>query len=248
MKNLLFVNGNVGNELACWLLTEYKDDVGLICTYDDNLKVVLSKKFSIPIIKYSSENNLIRYIERFKMQFSYGFLLWWPTILSKRLLTIPKFGFVNTHPSLLPFNRGKHYNFWAIVEQNPFGVSLHFADTKVDEGDVLFQRHINYGWEDNGQSLHKKAVAETINLFKEKYPLIRENKYKRVPQETDAGSFHLSSEMNVASEIDLEKKYKARDLLNLLRARTFDGYPSCFFKENDEKFNVKITIEKSDDG
>ena len=35
--------------------------------------------------------------------------------------------------------------------------------------------------------------------------------------------------MFLESEIDLKKSYKAKDLFNLLRARTFTGKPSCWF-------------------
>ena len=41
-------------------------------------------------------------------------------------------------------------------------------------------------------------------------------------------------------------KYRARDLLNLIRARTTssDKFKPVFFKENDDLFRVKISIEK----
>ena len=50
--------------------------------------------------------------------------------------------------------------------------------------------------------------------------------------------------MFLESEIDLGKKYKAKDLLNLLRARTFSGKPSCWFRDEDNKYEVRIKIKK----
>ena len=59
------------------------------------------------------------------------------------------------------------------------------------------------------------------------------------------GSFHLAKELDRASYIELDKNYCARDLLNLVRARTFDGHPACSFKEkNGEEFEVRIEIRR----
>ena len=113
--------------------------------------------------------------------------------------------FINTHPSFLPYNRGKNYNFWALVEQVPFGATLHFVDEGIDSGDIIAQTHIPYGWEDNGGTLYKKAKNAIVSLFKEEYPSIRTLKFPRSKQNLDKGSFHNSEEMGVLSLIDLEK-------------------------------------------
>ena len=46
--------------------------------------------------------------------------------------------------------------------------------------------------------------------------------------------------MFLESEIDLKKSYKAKDLFNLLRARTFAGKPSCWF--SNKKTNMKSEL------
>ena len=58
------------------------------------------------------------------------------------------------------------------------------------------------------------------------------------------GSFHRASELESASKIDLNANYRARDLFNLLRARTFEGYPSCWFEEDGCRYKISIKIEK----
>ena len=62
------------------------------------------------------------------------------------------------------------------------------------------------------------------------------------------GSFHYAKEIDPASEIDLEKEYKAKELLNLLRARTFPPYPSCYFYYNGERYCVTVSIKKEKNG
>ena len=45
-------------------------------------------------------------------------------------------------------------------------------------------------------------------------------------------------------EIDLDRAYQARDLLNILRARTFPPYPGAFFRENGRKIYVRLELEE----
>ena len=59
------------------------------------------------------------------------------------------------------------------------------------------------------------------------------------------GTFHYESELDIKSEIFLDKKYTARQLFNLIRGRTSSSsFPASFFKEGNKKYRVKIFIEK----
>jgi methionyl-tRNA formyltransferase len=180
-------------------------------------------------------------------KYELGVLAWWPKIVKEPLLNLPENGFINFHPSFLPYNRGKHYNFWALVEQCPFGVSLHKVDAGIDTGDIVSQRSIDYNWEDNGETLYKKAQTEIVELFKLTYPSLRKGEIVCKTQDLTKGSFRLSSEIDKASEIKIDATYSARELFNLIRARTFTGHPSCWFEDNNgEKYEVRIQIKRKE--
>jgi len=174
-------------------------------------------------------------------------LAWWPHIVPRDLVVLPRLGFLNCHPSLLPHNRGKHYNFWAIVEEAPFGVSIHWVGERVDGGDVAFQASIATSWEDTGETLFHKARAAMVELFRASYDRIRRGDIPRLPQDLAQGSFHKASELDAASRIDLDANVRARDLLNLLRARTFAGYPAAWFTDGGERYEVRVEIRKVDE-
>jgi len=174
-------------------------------------------------------------------------LAWWPHIVPRDLVALPRLGFLNCHPSLLPHNRGKHYNFWAIVEEAPFGVSIHWVGERVDGGDVAFQAPIATSWEDTGETLFHKARAAMVELFRASYDRIRRGDIPRIPQDLAQGSFHKASELDAASRIDLDAGVRARDLLNLLRARTFAGYPAAWFTDGGERYEVRVEIRKVDE-
>jgi methionyl-tRNA formyltransferase len=241
-NNIFFANDIVGLECVIYLIDNSPDEIHSIVVTDE--ESVVYKK----LLEINYNDSKIIFIKDFLNNsfedIHYIFLLWWPHIIGDEIIKIPKFGVINTHPSLLPYNRGKNYNFWNLVEDVPFGVSLHFIGKKIDGGDIIFQNEILKSWEDTGESLYYKAKQEMIKLFKEKYEKIIENKYVRVKQNLDEGSFHYSNELENASQIFLEKNYKASELLNLLRAKTFPPYNGCFFIDNNNKYEILIEIKK----
>jgi methionyl-tRNA formyltransferase len=169
-------------------------------------------------------------------------LAWWPYIIKNELIGLPRIGCLNFHPSYLPFNRGKHYNFWSIVEEVPFGVTIHWVTEDIDAGDIAFQKAINTSWEDTGETLYHAAQREIIRLFKINFPTIKQGRIPRIPQNLDQGSFHFAHEIEKASTINLEQKYKARQLLNLVRARTFPPYPGARFTDDARTYEIRIQI------
>lgn len=244
MNALILADGQVGREVTIWLLENYKSDIRLLVSTAENEIKNLGDQYGIKTLIFESSKQILGFTNENQLEFDIGFLIWWPKIIKKPLIDLPTNGFINTHPSLLPFCRGKHYNFWTLVEDVPYGVSLHFIDEGVDSGNIVAQKEITYSWEDNGKTLYDKALKYTVFLFKESYPNIRNLNFKATKQDLSQGSFHLAKELEPASFIDLDKLYKARDLLNLLRARTFPGHPGCHFTDNGEDYEVRISITK----
>lgn len=76
------------------------------------------------------------------------------------------------------------------------------------------------------------------------YPRLREQKFATKAQDLSKGSFHVSSELEAASKIALDEPVTARQLLNLLRARTFEGHPARSFCDDGVENEVRIKITK----
>ncbi|NYT64539.1 methionyl-tRNA formyltransferase [Alcaligenaceae bacterium] len=64
-------------------------------------------------------------------------------LIKESLLSIPKLGVINLHPSYLPDYRGANPDFWQYhnMEMNP-GVTVHYIDKGEDTGDIIFQERI----------------------------------------------------------------------------------------------------------
>jgi len=241
MKLLILADGYVGSKVCDYLIKNFFEDIGMIVTTSDNeiRQKALAHKIQT-CINVSSEI----LAEEIKGYFDLGVLAWWPQIICESLVQKARLGFINMHPSLLPYNRGKNYNFWTLVEKNPFGVSLHRVDKGIDSGDIISQKEIPYDWTDNGESLYLKARDAMIDLFKETYSDLIVKIENAIPQNLSLGSFHNSSELEAASKIELENQYKGEDLINLMRARTFTGYPGCWFEADGCRYEVTISIRK----
>ena len=155
MKLLLLADGSAGAKIAQYLVSNHAADLAAVITTADNEISELCRLARIATFQFVSEAATLDRLHGRDVDL--GLLAWWPKLIRKRLIAFPKLGFINTHPSLLPYNRGKHYNFWALVERAPFGVTLHKVTEDVDAGDIVAQRPIPYDWTDNGETLYRKA-------------------------------------------------------------------------------------------
>jgi methionyl-tRNA formyltransferase len=174
-------------------------------------------------------------------------LAWWPHILKPPLLHLGQTVTLNLHPSLLPHGRGKDPNFWAIVEGSPFGVTIHHVEAEIDGGDIAFQRQIAYGWEDTGKTLYERATRGIVELFCECYPRITAFDIPRQTQQHSGGSFHRRGELDDRCLMVLDRRQTIREILDLLRARTFEPHPACRFVDGDATYEVRVTIRKAGD-
>lgn len=236
----IFADGKVGLEIIAFMLDTHPDHLRCVVTTGDNDIAQLARTKGLPVHYY--DDVLDGKADDILPGVQYIFLAWWPKIIPASVFNAATIGTINLHPSYLPYNRGKNYNFWTIVEDSPFGVSMHFVDSGIDSGDIIFQQAIEKTWQDTGGSLYSKAQRAITQLFRTRYMDLVEGRFLRTAQPAGRGSLHYEKELEPASEIFLEKQYPAKTLLNLLRARTFEGKPACYFFEGEKKYEIRISI------
>jgi len=168
-------------------------------------------------------------------------------ILRPELIALPSAGCINLHPSLLPYNRGAHPNVWSIIEGTPAGTTLHYIDPGVDTGNIIAQREVGVEPIDTGETLYRRLEHASLELFKETWPAVRAGNAPRAAQGCAAGTSHLSSEVERVDEIDLEASYKARDLINLMRARTFPPHRGAYFQSDGRRIYVSLQLAYGDE-
>jgi len=154
---------------------------------------------------------------------------------------------INLHPGYLPYNRGTMPNVWSIVEQTPAGATLHYIDAGVDTGDIIAQRRVAVEPIDTGETLYSKLEDACVDLFRDAWPLIKAGKARRTPQSTDEGTYHRSTDVQQIDRIDPDGMYTARDLLNVLRARTFPPHQGAHFEIDGRQVYVRVELSYGSD-
>jgi len=95
-----------------------------------------------------------------------GIIAYYGKIIPKAVLELPKYGFLNAHPSLLPRWRGPSPIQAAILAgDKTTGVTIHMATEEPDAGPILAQKEIPIEPEDTCFSLTGKLANEGAALL-----------------------------------------------------------------------------------
>jgi methionyl-tRNA formyltransferase len=87
-------------------------------------------------------------------------------IVGPGALAIPRHGWMNIHPSLIPAYRGPEPVYWAIAEgAETTGITLHRAVAKVDSGPILAQAALAIHPDDTSGTLTRRLVASGLGLL-----------------------------------------------------------------------------------
>ncbi|MBI3011131.1 MAG: pseudaminic acid synthase [Candidatus Omnitrophica bacterium] len=154
-------------------------------------------------------------------------------------------GVINLHAGYLPYNRGTHPNIWSIVEGTPAGATLHYVDAGIDTGDIIAQRAIPVEPTDTGETLYRKLERVCMELLMATWPSIRDGTAPRHPQPS-GGTAHQRRDVERIDEIAPERRYTARELIDILRARTFPPYPGAYLRHGGQKISLRLSAAKED--
>ncbi len=132
-------------------------------------------------------------------------------ILKGELIRKKSCPIINLHISYLPYNRGAHPNFWSFYDGTPSGVSIHLVDEGIDTGDIIDQKYVNFGNNEETFSLtHARLIKEIEALFLKNKSAIVANNFKTTPQR-GVGTFHIAEDLpkefggwdsNISAEIE----------------------------------------------
>lgn len=109
-------------------------------------------------------------------------------ILPERIFSLPPFGTINLHASLLPKCRGAAPINWAIIKgEKKTGVTTFFIQRKVDTGNIVLQKEVEISAEETCGELSLKLSQIGAEVLLETVNLIEKNEAKTHPQnELDA--------------------------------------------------------------
>lgn len=105
-------------------------------------------------------------------------------ILPREILTLPRYGCVNVHASLLPELRGAAPINWAIIRgYTETGITIMQMDEGMDTGAILLQEGLPIDPVDTTGTLIPKLSVLGAKLIRQAMPLIESGILKPVPQD-----------------------------------------------------------------
>ena len=111
-------------------------------------------------------------------------------ILPESVLSIPPYGSINLHASLLPKYRGAAPIQWAVLNGDEItGVTVQYMDRRMDCGDVISQRETRIGEFETSGQLFDRLMDLGASLLVDTVEEIASGKAGRTPQNEEAATY-----------------------------------------------------------
>ncbi len=172
----------------------------------------------------------------------------WDEKIKKEFIDLPKIGFFNCHPSLLPRYRGPNPYIQVIMNgEKTSGVTLHLLDQDFDTGAILAQTEIPINDNDTGGTLRLKTAHIAGRTFTKLLLQLNSEIIVPIPQNEKLASYQKAID---SKDIIIDFKNKTADEIhNHIRAitpfsKTYFPYRNIFFEVNKYKiFNRTLKLD-----
>ena len=155
-------------------------------------------------------------------------------ILSEEILTMPKYGCINIHASLLPKYRGAAPIQWCIVDgEKETGVTIMQMDAGIDTGDILFTKKVEITEEETGGSLFDKLSQAGAELIVEALPKIEAGEVNPVKQDEALSNY---ARMLKKEDGQINWKRPAEEIGRQVRG--MDPWPSAYTYYKGKQFKI----------
>jgi methionyl-tRNA formyltransferase len=166
-------------------------------------------------------------------------------ILPEAVLTIPKYGCLNVHPSLLPRYRGpsplQAAIFWG---QEETGVTIIKMDEKIDHGPIITQKAVSISSTETFETLKDKLAKLGAEILIKALPRWIDNKIEPLIQNDD-NAIYTKKFKKEDGKIDW--KGSAIDIDRMIRA--YNPWPGTFtfFSKKQQLIRLKVIKAKAID-
>jgi len=149
---------------------------------------VLAQKYGLTVYQPKDKTELLEIIK--KLQPDVAVVAAFGMLFPKEILDIPKYGFINIHPSLLPKYRGATPIQTAILNgDEETGVSLFLIDEEMDKGKIIANSKLQIANSDNYESLMRKLAELGADLLIKTLPDFVAGKITPLPQDESQATY-----------------------------------------------------------
>lgn len=234
-----------GNNLIC--LKALKKDVLAVVTrteknyYADEVKKYC-KKNKIKLFTPKKPKDILKEVKSLNPELIV--VAGYNRIIPEEIYGFPKFKSINIHPSYLPYYRGQSVINWALINgETKTGVTIHYLNNKLDEGDIIIQKRIPIFFKDNIVSLSKRISKTGSRLLTKTIKELKEGKKLKAKKQEHIKTKYYGARKPKDGEIDINRPMK--EIYNLIRALEFP-YPNAFVRIGNKKVYIKSGREYYD--
>ncbi|MCK4903464.1 MAG: methionyl-tRNA formyltransferase [Candidatus Marinimicrobia bacterium] len=198
---------------------------------------IAAKAMGIPLLQPPKLNDkqLLQYLSWMKPDI---FVVVAYKILSDRLLTIPNYGAINLHPSLLPKYRGAAPIHWALINgDSQTAVTTISLSKYIDSGAILLQETVDIKYEDNYGTLANRLSKIGADLVVKTLDGIEVDYLKGMPQ--DESKVTLAPKIK-SNDYKIDWTKTAKQIHDLIRA--FSPSPGAFTTFNGKRLKIFYSV------
>jgi methionyl-tRNA formyltransferase len=114
-----------------------------------------------------------------------------PQIFRDELISIPSWGCINNHGSLLPKYRGVLPSFWMLAnDEKKAGVTVHYLNEGIDDGMIIIQKEFDILPDDTLHTLITRSKRLGAEALLEALDQIAANQVSARPNRIEEGSYY----------------------------------------------------------
>lgn len=185
VKPRVIMFGSIGLARKCLEEIILKRDIQLlgVCC----VPIVNSwRKDEKSVYDYCIENNIpiLKMNEIKDLRSDVGFSIRFNQLIPKDVIDSFSKGIFNTHGGILPSYRGVYSNINALINgEQEYGVTLHYVNEGIDDGDIVDIKKILIKDEDTGFTLYQKGEKLCYKVLEDNIDSILEGSNTRIKQD-----------------------------------------------------------------
>ena len=167
--------------------------------------------------------------------------------IPNEIFSIPKYGTINLHASLLPNYRGAAPINWCLINNEvKTGVTTFFINEKIDRGDILLKEEVNISDMDNFGSLYNKLSSVGSKLLIKTIKGVLSNSLMASKQNFDENLKIAPKLSKENTRIDWNKSQK--EIIGMIRGLSPKPGAWTILKNGNKEMRMKILEAKKADG
>ena len=204
----------------------------------------IAESENIPVLQPKSlkDQEFVEELKRFNADIfivvAYG------KLIPKAVFSMPRFGTINLHPSLLPKYRGAAPVEWAIINgEDETGVTVQLINEELDAGDIIIQEKIRLNNSISSGELYEIVFSVGEELLVKAAEILLDGRDKPKAQDHSKATYCGKIDRETAL-IDWNKS--SRDIHNLIRG--LNPKPAAWTNFRDMNIKIWKTAEYNING